>query len=294
MTFDSESFKVQYLNIDLSEYRATHVAGIPILIPEYFSLTQEKYLIASQMTLYLQNKSVDYFLKRYCQDYEEKRENSQDEKDRILTEALSFIKAQNAIIFNKLSGIDFKDQDNTGVFASTVAFHRLQTTYKSIHYHLKFGYYFESMMSLRLLLEQLAYSYCAVKSGKENPKEFLSPTKAITGLKKLIPDVGKLYGILSKLSHIDTVTVGKYINDENGKVAVIQHSLELVMEALLYYLRIIEIQHVVFEYCFKDFLKVFNFIEVNNDLQVSIPLEFKKSIAELFAKIYKVASFEKM
>ena len=103
---------------------------MPFFVPDYLSITQEKYLIASQLTLLLQNSSVDNVLKNWMDDFEKIRQtHEKDAKFSLLEEVLGFSRQQNDFVFKRLKGIRFEPETKSSLACDAV-FARLQTTVK--------------------------------------------------------------------------------------------------------------------------------------------------------------------
>lgn len=279
---------------DLSEFRIIWVGEIPFFAPKYLSILQEKYLIASQLTLLLRNVSVDNILKNWMDDFEDDRQNNKPDKEFILlNDILNCAREQNIFLLKRLNSINFQPETTSSIACDTV-FSRLQTTIKSIHFHINFGYYYESFALIRLLLEQLAYAYTASMVSTGEIKGFLSPTESIKPLKKLLPNSGKIYGILSKYSHLDKSTINKYIVFKDEKVFTVHHSIYFSLEACLFYLHLLEYQNIVFEYSFRNYLKEFLFIKKdNNSYVIKNNFKFKLVNEKLTKRIYAILDNKK-
>lgn len=279
---------IRNYNLDLSEFRVVWAGETPFLVPNRLTLNEEKYLIASQLTLALRNVSVDNVLKNLMNEFEIGRKSfKRDKIIKLLDDVLKTAREQNGLLFKRLNNIDFIPE-TVSSFACEGVFNRLQTTIKSIHFHLKFGYYFESFALIRLLLEQIAYAYTASKVANGKKLDFLSPSESINQLKKIIPKAGKMYGLLSKFSYIDKSTIYKYIEICDGKIMTIHNSIFYSLEASIYYLNVLAYQNLVFEYCFCDYLKEYLFIDRNkeeNKIGIRTNYKYKKEIKELIRKI---------
>lgn len=252
------------MDFDLSKYKAVRFGEDYVFIPNHFSKLQEKYLIASQLTLALQNKSVDNVLKTYMKDYDLEENIEVSEGFQLLEKLLNLSRKQAEELQFRLQNISFTTETISSL-ANETTFGRLETTMKSIHFHLKYGFYFESLALIRLLLEQLAYAYTASKVASGELKDFISPTKSLSFLKKFIPSTGKLYGLLSKGAHIDKSLVHKYIvHNEGENVRVITQSIGLSLEAGTLLIEVLKVKNIVFEYCFRNYLKKLFFIKEEN------------------------------
>ncbi|MDR6966365.1 hypothetical protein J2X31_000358 [Flavobacterium arsenatis] len=268
-----ENFGRNDYDLDLGDFNVLWAGFTPILVPSNFTHEEEKYLLASQLTLALGNSSVDNVLKKYLSDFGE-NESSSEKKSDIIQEVINFAKIECEILIKKLNEISFDDNGTTSDFAADVTFRRLTTTIKSIHFHIKFGYYYESLTLIRLFLEQLAYAFTISQTHVLKSSDIVSPTRSINHLKKVLPTCGKLYGILSKYSHIDISTINKYLTSFEQQPAIIKHSIIYSLESALFYLNVLEYQNIVFEICFKKYLITFsaiNYNSKNESFQVNDP-----------------------
>lgn len=252
-----------YSGIDISDMKIIRIGfGVPFLVPKDLTIDEEKYLRASQLTIALGNKSIDNILKNNLSDFETTRTtNVLNDKEKLLNEALGLSKVQQKELQQILGGLTSLPDTKASIACLTV-FSRLQATFCSVHSLISLGYYFESFALIRLILEQLAYVYTAsmVEDGKGS---FQSPTKSISQLSKFHTQTGKLYGILSKKTHIDKSEIYRYIKIQDGKVYTLHNSIDFSLGASIYLLAVLDIQYCVFEFCFRQYLKDFKCIALN-------------------------------
>lgn len=247
------NYEVNSLGLDLSDFKIVWVDNIPFFVPKDMDVLEEKYLIASQLTLMFNQKSVDNVLKRYMSDFEENRSGiTSTLEEKVIEETLALSKQVYSNLHKKLSNINF-EEGTVSTIACSALFFRLAATFRSIHYCIKFYHYFEGFALIRLVLEQLAYAYTAsqVYSGKF--KTFLSPTKSLGILKNLMPNAGRLYNILSKKAHIDKSEIHNYIKIENEQHFVLMHDISYALEASAYLLLLLDFMNCTFEFCFKNY-----------------------------------------
>ncbi|MCF0056119.1 hypothetical protein [Dyadobacter sp. CY356] len=249
----------------MSKFRIVWIWTSPFLVPNDMSIHAEKYFVASQMAIMLGNKSVDYTLKTMMDGFEEERKTKPKiEEFDLIQEILDFSVSVNEEILDRLKQCNFNDGTKSSLACEAV-FQRLRTTIKSIHYHIKFGFYFEAFALIRFFMEQLAYAYTASLVSGNEIANFMSPTKSITVLKKFIPRVGLLYGELSKFSHLDTSKISKCLVINEGENRIIQQSILFSLEVSKYYLELLEYQNYIFEFCFRAYLTDFKYIKANNE-----------------------------
>ena len=82
------AYKVNPLGLDLSDFKIVWVDNIPFFAPKDMDLLEEKYLIASQLTLMFNQKSVDNVLKNYLSEFEESRSNNLKTREEIVIEGV--------------------------------------------------------------------------------------------------------------------------------------------------------------------------------------------------------------
>lgn len=88
-----------------------------------------------------------------------------------------------------------------GVYAASIALHRLRASLFSIHLLYQLGLVYEGDTVARQMLEQIAWSHEAAAATTNEDLESIQSQRAISGLKRLIPYVGRLNGLLSKSAH---------------------------------------------------------------------------------------------
>jgi hypothetical protein len=126
------------------------------------------------------------------------------------------------------------------------ALSRLEASFSAALGLIRREYVFETDAVVRLVLEQIAWSYAVFFSDdKTAPK--LNPTKCISRLKQDYPESGPLYGNLSELAHIDPSIAENYTRFHEGRVPVVRRSAENSFESgkLLFnvariYLKVVE------------------------------------------------------
>lgn len=252
-------------DIDLSDYKVVWAGFWPILIPSTFTLEQEKYLLASQKTLLLNNSSVDNVLKNWMTNFEKNRlSHKPDEKLKLIDDILLFAKNSTMDIFSRLELLNFHVETNSS-FANESTFLRLKSTFNSINYHVKFGYLFETFAILKLLLEQLAYAYSCSQIEADEINDFKQPRKSLNKLKEIFPNIGRLYGELNEYSHMEIKRIGEYLEIKDNQSFVMQQSANFSLLSSLYYLQLIKCLNVVFEICFINYLGDFKYIRVDSE-----------------------------
>ena len=105
------------------------------------------------------------------------------------------------------------------VFAKSILL-RLEATFSALRKIMKYGFSIESLVLVRFIQEQAAYSYEVCKCKKFDELEKVSVTKSITKYKKRIDIIGKFYGELSKIAHIDINSINYYVRVNNNSIIV--------------------------------------------------------------------------
>ena len=88
-----------------------------------------------------------------------------------------------------------------GLVAAQAALLRLQASFRGAVLMCRLGLRFEATVIARLILEQIAWAY-AVHGFTELVFWDVLPTKSISALKTIWPEVGRLYGQLTDVAHI--------------------------------------------------------------------------------------------
>lgn len=157
-----------------------------------------KKMIAGMKSYTLGFKSIDYVYKSYSERWIFKDKNADYLRKchDILSPHMKMLSAL-ATSLNK-----WKGDINIGRFEVVAGVSRMENTFHSIHFLIARGYHIEAIALTRVVLEQAAWYYHVYES---EDKEFfgIMPNKCINkAFKRFIPDAGKLYGLLSKYSHI--------------------------------------------------------------------------------------------
>ena len=159
-----------------------------------------KNLSAALVSSSLGLSSVDYARKRYLSD----DVVDCDLKDDLKELYFECYKASiEHILRTKKNFMHNTEYEPTyGQFGASLILERIETTITSAHLCFQLGNSFEGYALSRVVLEQIAWAYAAAQSDSESYVQELKSTKAITVLKEFIPQVGKIYGYLSNLTHI--------------------------------------------------------------------------------------------
>lgn len=195
----SSSLEIEDLTL-LSDERFS--VGVPYNYPEQFM----KYIFAAGKAYFLGN-TVNYVLKNYSDAWDFKAELSHP-TIQLLNAIIDSTKRK---LRESCDQIDKKLHTNTpALIASSAALTRLIMTFRAAILLIRNGFLFESALMCRLILEQLSWAY-AIHDSRDNDFLKVLPTASISKTKKLIPYVAKLYGVLSKFSHISPEITSDYI-----------------------------------------------------------------------------------
>lgn len=130
---------------------------------------------------------------------------------------------------------------------------RLATTFRGASQLVRLGFAFEAQAVIRLGLEQVCWAHAVVNHDSADDIDSTSVTKSISSARSLLPGVGRAYGRLSELAHVDPRVHGEFIREEGDHVKVILTSDAFVEEALLYYLLLLDAFLIVCESAFRHF-----------------------------------------
>jgi hypothetical protein len=185
-------------------------------------------IVASTLGL----SSLDYAHRRYVskkpENYE--RPNKRD----IYTQAYFVAKQYMSLLVDRLESAK-KPDPTVGVFGAALVLERLKPSFFSAHFLYRLGHNYEGHAVARLILEQIAWAFCAYQSDDMDFIEAIQTTKAITALKRFFPEAGKLYGFLSTKTHIDYSSHMEFMRVENGRGIVFhaQHAFDECTKVIL-------------------------------------------------------------
>jgi hypothetical protein len=170
---------------------------------------------------YYAGNSVDYTIKRYGSSW---RFTDPIPRQRFVAGALRCIDQKVSELLTMIMN-GRQRPDSVGLLSAEVALVRLKSSFRSANILLSQAHAFEAAAIVRLVLEQIAWAY-AVHTCREK-KQILrvSPTKAISQLKRLMPFVGSLYGALNAQTHVDPKIAHKYYTENPDGSVDIRHQL---------------------------------------------------------------------
>lgn len=235
-------------------------------VPLYTQDEVKKRLMAAIKSYKLQYTGIDYTYKKYAHKW--KFNTNRNE---------SYIKSYEMLkpLLRTLDGLgndlnNLEESVNIGRFAIITGVTRLRNTFRAIQSQIAKGYHIEAISLIRLLLEQTAWYY-EIYEDNEGELFNCQPHKSIKELKKFIPDVGRLYGELSKYSHVIPTTTLEFVellkeDDNNGRR---KHIVKLSNDKFRYesmrlYFYVIYIFYKVLGNIFKGYRLEFDFLQEQN------------------------------
>ncbi|WP_299229151.1 hypothetical protein [uncultured Psychroserpens sp.] len=274
-------FDNNHYNIDISDFKVLDAGFDMLLIPKNYSKIHRKYLKASLLTVSMGNTSVDHILKKYSEEFDNSFIEESNSTEKLIDEILTYSKLHVNELNNRLKKLDLSN-GGIKIIASHAIFLRLNASFKAVNYLIKFGVYFESFSILRLIFEQLAFSY-SISISDGDPDNFKSPTKAISDLKKYLKYAGKLYGVLSKATHIDRSTINEYLKIKEDMNHVVLNSTDYSLKACNHLLLIIDALECIFEFVFFDYMQDIKYLNLEN----KEPIGKDRETAVNYRKFYK-------
>jgi len=150
---------------------------------------------------HLRLQSIDYAKKKYCRN----RTGDKSKNKGVVSEYINAYKSAKKHIEKEISRVitEGTTLPSNGVFGASIVLERLITSFFSAHLLYRLGNEYEAHAVSRLILEQIAWAYVAYPFDNISDIEKITTTKTISELKKITPECARLYGFLSKKTHID-------------------------------------------------------------------------------------------
>jgi hypothetical protein len=161
----------------LSDHR--FVIGLPYNSPAEL----RRYVFAAAKAYYLDNKSIDWVLKRYSATWGSFGQPST--RSQFVRKITGDIKTHTRNILKPVRVASGKP-DHIGMFASWAALVRLQTTFRTAIFAIHNGFHFEASSLSRMILEQIAWVYSIYKINDESLFK-VEPPSCIRKLKTCSP-----------------------------------------------------------------------------------------------------------
>jgi hypothetical protein len=201
-------------------------------------------------------RSIDYVLKEYGPYWDLEIELSRNQE--VLRDILRDVVDQIRQTREWMDKIEDKP-DKVGLFAAGAALIRLETSFKAAKALIKRGYNFEALGICRLILEQIAWAYSVHELEDEMVFE-INPTKSIAELKKLLPNVGRVYGLLSDEAHILPRLTPRYIRFKEPCPQVVLATTEEGTRSAFVLLQLADAFSIVAEYIYRELAPAFSHI----------------------------------
>jgi hypothetical protein len=227
---------------------------IAVAVPSDSPPELKRYILAAAKAYWLRFKSVDYVLKRYGPSWN--FETRVDKEQKLCKDMLQHVKRKVRETLEFMDKIESKP-DRVGLFAAGAALIRLQTSFRAASFLIKRGYNFEALSVCRLILEQIAWAYNIHQLEDERVFE-IRPTDSIAKLRNLLPEAGRLYGILSEEAHISPYLAPGYVRFKaDGQEIVLTTSEDSISRAFILLL-LADAFSIVSEYIYRDLLSTFS------------------------------------
>lgn len=138
------------------------------------------------------------------------------------------------------------DTEYYGACLSLLFLQRVLGSFQSVAILIKNSMHFDTNCLLRSILEQIGHAYQIIPAKDPKNVEKFASTRGITALKKIIPDAGKLNGLLSDFVHNGKGAWSEFIeieyqqDDAEPKVFVLTRSGKKTKRCILLFTRIVE------------------------------------------------------
>ena len=167
-------------------------------------------LVASTLGL----TSVDHARRQYCGNEAQPRED-----DAVVQAYIAAYKTTKRYVTDVRSKLrpQGRPEPSSGVFTTAVVLERLPASFFSAHFMYRIGHRFEGHAIARLILEQIAWGCAAHSLDTVAEIESIEANGAISDLKRFVPEAGRLYGLLSKKTHINYESHLEFLGIENGR-----------------------------------------------------------------------------
>jgi hypothetical protein len=230
-----------------------------VAAPEGCDPRLKKYLLAAMKAYYLDYNSIDYVLKTFGKKwvYSTKKFPIRELISEILYTA-KFCYSQ--VLQRRRHLCDLPDK--FGLVAAGGALLRLESSFKASTFLIQHGLYFESMCIQKLILEQLAWVN-RVYEIEDNSLYSFSPVKAISTLKNIMPNVGRLYAFINERAHLDTKMISQVVHvDKHGSYAVLS-DLYRSLDAAIVLLTLADIFGIVMEKVYRDYFGTYEYVKID-------------------------------
>jgi hypothetical protein len=241
---------------DLEDFEVFGDHKIAIAVPPGTPAELKKRILAAAKSYHLGIKSIDYVLKKYGPYWDLAIELSRNQEllRGILRDVINEIR-QTRKWMDKIEN----KPDKVGLFAAGAALIRLETSFKAAKALIRRGYNFEALGICRLILEQIAWAYSISELEDETVFE-TNPTKSVAALKRLLPNIGRVYGRLSDEAHILPRLTPRYIRFKEPCPQVVLATTEEGAWSALILLQLADAFSIVAEYIYRELAPAFSHI----------------------------------
>lgn len=238
---------------DIEDFELIGDDPIRIAVPIDSSPELKRKVLAAAATHFLGQHSMDYVLKKYGSYWDFRLRLSKEQ--RLVLDMFKSARVQIEQSIQKINEIHNKP-DRAGLFAAEAALIRLQTSFRAASLLIKRGFNFEAVNIARLILEQIAWAYSVHELRDERVFKVL-PTKSVSNLSRLLPKVGRLYGLLSERAHISPHLAPSFVEftEQGARITLADGKDSLSIAYIL--LLLTDAFSVVSEYIVRDFTSVF-------------------------------------
>jgi hypothetical protein len=172
--------------------------------------------------------SIDYAKRMYCRS--DQRNEDDSEAVEPVHAYIAAYRSAKAYIQRMCKKVEPDGLPNPelGVFGSSLVLERLPPSFFSAHLLYRLGHRYEGHAVSRLILEQIAWAYAAHSLRDIHEIERIETTRAVSQLKRFIPEAGKLYGFLSTKTHIDYGSHAEFLAIEKDRNIILHAQPEFV------------------------------------------------------------------
>ncbi|WP_027682562.1 hypothetical protein [Rhizobium leguminosarum] len=215
-------------------------AAYKVGVDKSYPADLRKMISAAVLTYQLNNKSIDYVLRRYLKgkDYTEK--SVEERVDRVYQHACL---AQASLLQKMLEKYPQLTQrePRIGEWIGDLTLMRISYSLQRAFGEANRGALFESVAIARMILEQLAWTVAVRDSDDPIKVQKLPATKSIGVLSIKSPAAGRLYGWMSDHAHWGYEAHYKVITSENGfsEAWLFNHQFKAIAYAMLIALTVI-------------------------------------------------------
>lgn len=215
---DEQDVRIITSSHDLDDYDILSTRLISVAVPHRTNEEFRKMIWGAMVTYSAGNSSVDNVLRRWKGYWENRSDKSFQTDQRIIS--LREICDIVADLADKLEKVQVA---SLGEVCAKSALCRLEASFKAAYGLVRRYYVFETEAVVRMILEQLAWTY-VVRETPEEKIAKLKPNDCITPFKSFFPECGRMYGPLSNGAHIDPSIAKHYAAFHNEGVPAVRRS----------------------------------------------------------------------